>query len=451
MPGSSLPTPAFVQRLVTFCEQRHAPTPENRVHVFGSVAPDEEADDLRALSFRRARVACALLRSDMGKLVEVAKEESWDQLEAQILLRALLFIPGPFDGEHKEKTKAAFRDYLDAVKRGWLDTCVPVSHSDPNSIGLSGIRAILAGFISDYGIECCPTALLSPKPSGCGDLNPGLGSTSAEQRAVNIGVYEDKEAAPLVREIVCRGERGKCEEKNGENGLNCAFADFYHSEIVTFKAAQMVWDCRWLRLDDNRIYISALCAAPDDAAATVEIGIAQHLTKPTGAILESSEENKLVLDTVDATVLGGAIHIMWEPPEDLADFDPFDICHWKRKFEERDLVDEEEPRHKEWCPGHDAFWNCALEETEAGLPILYARATIEGKVYLLGPPGHDPHRVIVDGSKATKQLSLGLDESVYLLDPKLPEKQSNEASVDALGLVAITGHEHALWEPHAEA
>ncbi len=320
-PNCAFPRPGLLMSLWTAKPTRSAFTHHRgqdprwggrHVQLFGHTDPDER--DAKALSERRARVAAALLTSDVHLFESVCAEERWGDWTIQSMLRALACDPGPVDGAIERLTIAAVHTFAERYNRGVYHRDHPDSGPralEPSDALDENTRcAIREAFVLVHGLGPGSHTLLPHHAThGCSAFNR-LGDATPTNRRMTILSHA---AIPVLSENApCTvGDEQACAVVD-DHPYSCMW--FREHAIETTPAPPRLFDPRWLWIRDDRYVLSALTTAEDGESVLFEVS--------DGGAKASDGEG------LEGVVRGGVAAVVWASgmAHDEADGRPSDLA-----------------------------------------------------------------------------------------------------------------------------
>ncbi len=356
----------------------------------GSDAANKALSDLRAEAIRAAFL------SDAAAMKKVAHDNEWGVAEAQVMLRALGYVPGAIDGEVGPMTRAAVEDFVFEHGRGEHPRSQAPTQGPELDAGT--IDALLGAYVAEYGMQMPADTLLGPQTVGCGAFNPSS-SDPTSCRKVTLSVLEDAREHPDAGEFPCKtGDPSACLVDR----VQAPRCRFYRTFVVAQAQTSSLdfFDFRWTRTPTGKVHLSALCNASDCDGVDFRVGIAKRgMTLPPASSSAGSPEPEVtILAEISGYVRHGVCYALWNPGE----FDPFDAFRWATFGAD---VDDED-----------------VEEVEA-FPVPTFRIGLGAEWAYATPPGRPLHRIIVerDQGDLVALLADGSFVRVKSGDPRLDE------------------------------
>ncbi len=309
-PDSTFPGPAVLSLLLhqhrLGSTEGSLPTAgSHKLQVFGHCDASGSEADNKALSERRADTMRAWLAGDVQAILSRASDDDWGTVEQQVMLRSLGCDPGPIDGTFGILTEAA----VSRFQARYGDRAFHPETTTPLHPGLE-VDGVLGAATSEALVDAYATKfsprldashyLAANEAHGCAAFNAATADPNdAANRRVSLVVHPGD--LPYPDAVPCtRGDANTCAIV-GDHQLQCMwFREHVHGALET-SALHHHFAGSWLRLTNDKVFLSALTTVPNGDPLTFVVRSAD------GAVLAELE----------GYVEHGVGQVVWDPPPDL--------------------------------------------------------------------------------------------------------------------------------------
>lgn len=363
--------------------------------VYGHTSSDGPRDHNKALADRRAAILLAVLVGDIDAVLEIAKEEEWDDAAQQVMLRTLRCDPGVIDGEHGEATARAARDFQHDYNDGVFHRRTELEpRGAPLTVdGIVG-PATTEALVEAYVVATSPfvpTSQLHPThPTvGCADFNRIDEKDDRNNRRISLVSHphlpEFHDRAPCQA-----GDHSVCPVDEA-GPMRCLW---YRSHVVdppAHERGHVFFELRWLPLANGNVLLSALTTLADADEVEFQVFRSHPIAGP--ADLDDVALDQPLSEQMTGIVRMGVAQVVWTPPEG---FDVFDADDWLPTFDVSALVQDPQLPFR--------------SEPRVRAPVFRVRGG--GDSSISEPPAQELGRVrfaTTEGAPAQAKAAWGLD------------------------------------------